>query len=161
MITQLSKGNGHGPYLHSAVSELFDIDNPTMDGGAPFVGFSETYRLNPSQWFSRIPSANIKETHDDFKIEMAVPGLTRKDISIEVDNKLITINIVKDKEEVKEGERYTRREYNYLNTSRSFLLSHLVETNNIVAKCENGILTLELPKIAEAKKSQKKKLTVL
>src|SRR5260221_14091379 len=108
MLTQVSKkGNGHGQFLHSTVSELFDVDYPGLDLSSPLTGFSEMPGLSSRPWISRVPSANIKETHDEFKIEMAIPGLNRNDISIEVDNKLLTINIVKDKEEVEEGARYT------------------------------------------------------
>src|SRR5690242_18833491 len=148
MLTQISTENEHGPFLHSEVSELFDFDSPVFDGGASFAGFSETLKMNPRQFFSRIPSANIKERQDEFRIEVAVPGFTKRDISIDIDSRLLTINIIKDKEDLNPGERFRRREYNYLNSSRTFLLSHLVDANSITAKCENCILILTLPKIA-------------
>ena len=160
MLSQIGKETERGPFLHSAVSELFDFDSPLVDQGA-FVGFSDdTFKMNPRQMFSRIPSTNVKETHDEFKIEVAVPGFAKQDIAIDVDSRLLTINIIKDKEDLRPGERFRRREYNYLNSSRTFLLTHVVDTNSISAKCENGLLILTLPKIAEARTFQKKKIEI-
>src|SRR6202008_3173174 len=62
-----------------------------------------------------IPSINITEDKENYKIEMAAPGLKKEDFNIDVEGNLLTISCEK-KSEIKEGndtDNYSRREYNY------------------------------------------------
>lgn len=109
---------------------------------------------------SRVPSANVVETPKEFKLELAVPGLERKDFNIEVDNHCLTISAEK-KEEKKETEGdFTRREYSYNSFSRSFTLPENVKENDIDAKYENGILEVRVPKAQETPAKGAKKIAV-
>ncbi len=102
-----------------------------------------------------IPSVNIKEDLSTFVIELAVPGLKKEDIAIEVDKDLLKISSKKtsEKENVEENEgvTYTRKEFNFTKFERSFTLPELVKTDEIQANYENGIVKITLPKVEEAK----------
>ena len=100
-----------------------------------------------------LPAVNIKEMPDSFLVEMAAPGMSKEDFHIELHNNLLTIKSEKKTEnEVEEGENYTRREFSYQSFQRSFNLNNkVVDDGNIMAKYENGILYITLPKKEEAK----------
>jgi HSP20 family protein len=108
---------------------------------------------NNSVTNTTIPSVNILESNDGFMVEMAAPGMTKKDFHIELDNEVLTISSSKDsKKEIKEGERYTRREFSYQSFTRTFQLSKsVVDDSKIKAKYEDGILRVLIPKREEAK----------
>ena len=95
---------------------------------------------------SSIPSVNIMENTKDFKIEMAAPGLQKKDFKVAVDNGLLTISTEKKEETKKETENYTCREFSYNSFTRSFRLPENCIPDKIDAKYENGILRLAIPK---------------
>jgi HSP20 family protein len=84
---------------------------------------------------------------------MAAPGMEKNDFKVELDGNLLTITSEKQNEnEVKEGERYSRREFSYQSFQRSFQLpKEVVDADKIEAKYENGVLRLLIPKKEEAK----------
>jgi HSP20 family protein len=95
---------------------------------------------------NRVPSVNITENEKEFKIEMAAPGLERKDFKVEVENGVLCISSEKEKESKEEKKNYTRREYSYNSFSRSFTLPDNSSPDKIDAKYENGVLNITLPK---------------
>lgn len=95
---------------------------------------------------SRIPSANITETDKEYKIELAVPGMERKDFKVAVENGVLYVSSEKDEEHTDEDKNYTRREYSYSGFKRSFSLPENCFEDKIIAKYENGILNMILPK---------------
>ena len=108
-----------------------------------------------------IPSVNIKETLDEFEVEMAAPGMAKDDFKIELNNNVLSISSEKESEnETKEGKNVTRREFSYQSFSRSFTLPAIVETDRISAKYENGILQVKIPKKEEAKPKPLKQIKV-
>ena len=92
------------------------------------------------------PSVNIVENTKDFKIELAAPGLEKKDFKIEVDKDVLTISVEKEKEKSEGKKNYTRKEYSYNAFSRSFNVPENSVPDKINAEYNNGILTLSLPK---------------
>ncbi len=100
-----------------------------------------------------IPSVNILEGNDGFTVEMAAPGMHKKDFEIHLDNETLTISSKKElKNEMKEGDRFTRQEFSYQSFQRSFHLpKSVVDESKIKAKYENGILRVLIPKREEAK----------
>lgn len=94
----------------------------------------------------RIPSVNITEDEKEFKIEMAAPGLERKDFKVEVKNGVLCISSEKEEESKEEKKNYTRREYSFNSFSRSFSLPDNSLPDKINAKYENGVLNITLPK---------------
>lgn len=100
-----------------------------------------------------LPAVNIKETTENFEVEMAAPGMQKKDFKIELDGHTLTISSEKqDGHEQKEGESFNRREFSYQSFYRTFHLpKNVVDADKINAKYENGILQLSIPKREEAK----------
>ena len=100
-----------------------------------------------------LPAVNIRETPDTFLVEMAAPGMEKKDFKIELDGSALTISSEKQNEsEEKEGENYSRKEFSYQSFYRTFNLpKEVVNADKIKAKYENGLLRLEIPKREEAK----------
>ena len=104
-----------------------------------------------SDFSMQSPSINIVESDNNFRIEVAAPGLEKENFEVKVENG--QLNIVANKEmqeEVKES-NYVRREFNYTAFTRSFQLPDSVNASEIDASYKNGVLTLQLPKLEEAK----------
>jgi len=100
-----------------------------------------------------MPAVNIRETPESFRVEMAAPGMNKKDFKIELDGHTLIISSEKqDQSEQKEGELYNRQEFSYQSFYRTFHLpKEVVDADRIIAKYENGLLQLEIPKREEAK----------
>lgn len=98
-----------------------------------------------------LPAVNVKETEDDYQVELAVPGLKKEDFKVEINEGVLTIAAERktDNEEKKEG--YTRREFSYTNFTRRFTLPETADEKNISASYNDGILAISLPKKEEAK----------
>ena len=110
-----------------------------------------------------LPAVNVRETNDDFMIEVAVPGMKREDFKVELDNNVLTISSSKEEnreEKGREGE-YTRREFSYQAFQRSFSLPEAkVEGGKISAKYTDGILYVTVPKREEAKIKPARQITI-
>jgi HSP20 family protein len=117
---------------------------------------------NPMGANTMLPAVNIKETEDNFEVEMAAPGFNKDDFKIELDGNILTISVEKEQEdEQKEGERYTRREFRYQTFSRSFQLpKDVVDEDKIEAKYENGVLRLVIPKKEQAKQKARRMINI-
>ncbi len=98
-----------------------------------------------------LPSVNIIEGKDDYKIEVAAPGLDKNDFSVSLDNNVLTISSEKEDKQEENNERYMRREFSYTSFKRSFSLPQSVDVNSIAATHNNGVLTITVPKREEAK----------
>ena len=108
---------------------------------------------NNSSTNTTIPLVNLKETGENFEVEMAAPGMNKDDFKVELDGNLLTITSEKNQEnESKDGERYSRREFSYQSFQRTFQLpKEVVDADKIEAKYENGVLRLVIPKNEKAK----------
>lgn len=108
---------------------------------------------NNSTTNTTIPAINVKETNDHYEVELAAPGMEKKDFKIELNSNLLTISSERqNKWEEKEDERYTRREFSYQSFQRTFQLpKDVVDEDKIEAKYENGLLHLTIPKKEHAK----------
>ncbi len=107
------------------------------------------------------PAVNVKETNDDYQIEVAAPGLDKKDFKVDLDNNVLTISSEKEhKDEQKDGDKYMRREFSYSSFSRSFSLPDAVDAENIKAKHKDGILLVVIPKREEARRKAPKQIDI-
>ena len=112
-------------------------------------------------WNSSMPAVNVKETEDQFELELAAPGLGKDDFNIQVDQDLLTISSEKEiKKEEKEDGRFTRREFSYSSFKRSFSLPETVASEKIEANYTDGILSVVIPKKEEAKPQPVRKITI-
>jgi len=109
-----------------------------------------------------VPAVNIKEKPDSFVVEMAAPGMEKKDFKIELDGSALTISSERQNEfEEKDGENYNRKEFSYQSFYRTFHLpKEVVKADKIEAKYENGLLRLEIPKREEAKQKPARLINV-
>ncbi|WP_025664340.1 Hsp20/alpha crystallin family protein [Aquimarina megaterium] len=104
-----------------------------------------------------LPAMNVKENKDNFEIELAVPGFSKKDIEVTMEDDVLHIWAQKSKEEIEEETEYTRREFSYNEFDRKLQLPTSVNQNEKVkAIYKNGVLTLNLLKKEEAKEQPKK-----
>ena len=108
-----------------------------------------------SDYSHSTPMVNIKETKDGYHLEVAAPGLSKENFSITMEKDLLTISGEKQTEQKQEGEKFTRKEFNYGSFQRSFSLPEEINQEAIDAKYENGILKIALPKKEESKKPAK------
>jgi HSP20 family protein len=117
---------------------------------------------NNSTTNTTIPLVNIKETNENFEVEMAAPGMNKEDFKVELDGNVLTITSEKrNEQEIKEGERYSKREFSYQSFQRSFQLpKEVVDADKIEAKYENGVLRLVVPKKEEAKPKPPKTIQI-
>jgi len=99
-----------------------------------------------------IPSANVVESKDDYKISLAVPGYKKNDFNIDIDGNFLTVSSHKEENKEEKDAKLTRMEYNYSSFSRTFTLPDEVSKDKIEAIYEEGVLKMTLPKKEEAKK---------
>lgn len=98
------------------------------------------------------PAINVIESEKEYKVEVAAPGMTKEDFNIRIDednNLVISMEKkVENKEEKKDG-RYLRREFSYSKFQQTMILPDNVDKEKIAAQVENGVLTIDLPKLSE------------
>jgi len=96
-----------------------------------------------------VPTVNIAESENDYKVEVAAPGMTKEDFDINLDNGVLTISGKKEDSKEQKEENYLRKEHSYTSFQRSFHVADLVETEKIEANYKDGILLVTLPKKEE------------
>ncbi len=97
------------------------------------------------------PAVDIIERQNDYTIKAELPGVKKEDVKITVQNGVLTIRGEKKQEEEKKGENYHRVERSYGSFQRSFTLPNSVSSEKIEASYDNGVLSVTLPKVEEAK----------
>lgn len=106
------------------------------------------------------PAVNVKEDDKQYTMEIAVPGLKKEFVRVDVNNDGELCVAIENKMEHKEENKkdhYLRREFNYSNYQQVYTLPEDVIKDNIAAKVDNGVLTITMPKATkdEAKKIQR------
>lgn len=130
-----------GGTVPSIMEDFFNV--------SPFIG-SSLLDFNGGFWdeqdFLLVPDANIIENGKDYQIELAVPGLERKDFKVEVKDDVLMVSAEKKEETKTEDKNYRSREFSYSSFYRSFNLPKNLVIDNIDAKYYNGVLKISLPK---------------
>jgi len=110
-----------------------------------------------------MPAVNIKETPENYEVEMASPGMKKEDFKLLLEGNNLTISSEKATEtEQNEAERYALREFSRRSFSRTFTLQKdVLDTENIQARYEDGVLHLLIPKKEQAKQKQPKLIQIL
>lgn len=114
--------------------KFFDLEKPVNNGN--------------------LPAVNVEETDKAFVIDVAAAGLDKKDFKVTVDEDVLTISSEKkmNVEEKKHG--FIRQEFNFNSFSRSFTLPENTDANKIKASHNNGVLSINIPKVeVEVKKA--------
>ena len=127
--------NNRNNWLDSAFNDLFDMD-----------------------WTPRhvttAPAVNVKESDTAFTMDIAAPGLKKEFCSVNINNEGNLVVKIENKAEHEEKSaeeekthHYLRREFSYANYEQTYTLPENVDKEHISAKVEDGILTIELPKL--------------
>lgn len=135
------KKNGGFPSLFSDFFGTSLIDRDFFDVGSD---------LFPSRLGINVPTANITENAKAYTLELAAPGLERKDFTVALDNHVLTVSAEKEEDKKDSTDEYSRREYSFNSFSRSFTLPDNVSEGGIDAKYENGVLRVSIPKEKES-----------
>ena len=108
-----------------------------------------------------IMKTDVKELEDGYEVMVDLPGFHKEDIRLELNDGTLTISAVKslDKEDESKG-NYIRRERVVGNMQRSFYVGKALTEEDIHAKYENGILTLDIPKKDARKVPEKKYISI-
>jgi len=155
-MTLLAKRRNGGliPSLRTNFSELFDFDrffdDPLLEANQVWNGV----RL------AKIPATNILEKENEFVVELAAPGMKKKDFHIDIDDNFLEIKVEKEDSSTIKDENYTRKEYDFTSFYRSFTLPENVNSEKIKAEYTDGILRIHLPMVAKSKKKPVKEITI-
>jgi HSP20 family protein len=103
---------------------------------------------------SWVPAVDVFEEADAIRIAAELPGVRPEDIKISLEGNVLTIHGTKQQEAEEKTERVHRYERTYGAFERSFTLPASVESKDIKANYDNGVLTVTLPKSEKAKPRQ-------
>ncbi|WP_378187132.1 Hsp20/alpha crystallin family protein [Aquimarina sp. W85] len=110
-----------------------------------------------------VPAVNVIENDDEFIVQLAAPGLKKENFAIELDNDTLTISSKRKEEKedsIDDKVKFTRKEFTYTEFKRSFNLPESINTGEISATYEDGILHAILPKREEAKVQPKRLIEI-
>ena len=100
------------------------------------------------------PAVDVYEDEHQVSLKIEVPGIDEKDINVQVENNTLTVHGERKIEKEEKEENYRRVERQYGSFTRTFTLPTTVDTENVAATYDKGVLKIALPKKAEAKPKQ-------
>jgi len=100
---------------------------------------------------SSMPAVNIREDEKNYLLELAVPGMEKKDLKIDINEDVLTISAENKNEAEEQKEGYKRKEFSYSSFCRSFYIPENADKEKIAANYKEGVLYVELPKQEEEK----------
>jgi HSP20 family protein len=120
---------------------------------SPFLSsiFDEDFFPVLTSRTSSMPAVNIKENEKNFILELAVPGMDKKDLKIDINEDVLAISSETKNEAEEETDGYKRKEFSYSSFCRSFYIPENINRGKIGASYKDGILNVELPKLEEEK----------
>src|SRR5579872_4023878 len=149
MANIIKKENAQPATFGTVVDQLFQQNlNRWFD--------DEHWGFNGLQNRSSIPM-NVRETDKNYEIELVAPGLDKKDFHLNFSDDMLTVSFEHKEENKQQGQddHWLRREYRAQSFTRSFRLDDTIDVDKAVAKYENGVLHLMLPKKEHAQKVSK------
>ncbi|CUS83436.1 Hsp20/alpha crystallin family protein [Candidatus Kryptobacter tengchongensis] len=135
--------------IRDLATEIFDLQreiNRMFDRF--FRGFEEEEELKMMKWSPRV---DISETDDEYIVRADVPGVSKDDIKITIKDNVLTISGEKKQEKETKNENFHRIERVYGSFTRTFTLPGAVKVDKVEARFKDGVLTIKLPKVEEAK----------
>lgn len=130
----------NSPYFNTVLESLFSD-----------VEAKNTFKEN-------LPAVNISESEENFKIDLAAPGLKREDFQINLKKDVLTVSVENKNEDDKDNKQCSRREFNFGSFSRSFNMPENADTEKIAASYLDGLLSITINKQDE--KSLQREITV-
>jgi HSP20 family protein len=143
--------------LRQEIDRLFDDFHP-LSWRFPFgraLRGSHTAASTGIGW-QIAPAVDVVERDKEYEITAELPGMDEKNIEVKVSNGMLTLKGEKTEEKEEKEKDYYLSERSYGSFQRSFTIPDVVDTNKIEASFAKGVLTVKLPKSAEAQKSEKK-----
>lgn len=116
--------------------------------------FNNNWNTSISDYSNSKPAVNVKEDDKSFTLQIAAPGINKNDFEISLENRVLSIEVVKkDEHDVND---FTSKEFDYNSFKRSFSIPKSIELLKINASYINGILKINLPKNKEDQLQPKK-----
>ena len=100
------------------------------------------------------PRTDLSETDDAFRIRLDVPGMTKDDIAINLQNNTLTVSGERSSERQKDSEEYVRVERAFGTFHRTFTLPDAVDPDRVEATYDEGVLTINVPKTEKSTRRQ-------
>lgn len=97
---------------------------------------------------------DIEEKGNEYVIEAELPGVTKEEINLELNDGRLTISIEREESEERQEKKYLHRERRYSSMSRSLYLGD-IKDEDISAKLKDGVLCIEVPKDEESEGTKK------
>lgn len=98
------------------------------------------------QEVATVPSVNIADENKAFDVSIALPGMDKKDVKIEIQNDCLIISSEKKYEKEEKNKNWMRREYGYASFQRIFQLPESADQDKVQAEMKNGVLTIKVAK---------------
>jgi HSP20 family protein len=151
-------------YTSFSPSVFFDRDEFLMPFSNLFDEFfNESFDFLGKDFFDKgsYPKVDVRDEETQIVIEAEIPGLTKEQVSVELDNGVLKIKGEKKIVDDKKSKTYVHKELKHSSFCRSFSVGNNVNIDNLTAKFENGILEIVLPKkVIEPKKEEVKKIDI-
>jgi HSP20 family protein len=129
-----------GLIRYTRPNNLFDWD-----------GVLDNFFSDTPVWNARTPAVDVRESEDEYLMEAELPGLTEKDIELNVEDNILTLSSKKEESKEEEKNGYLIRERCNSEFARTFVLPKDVDRDKIKAEFKNGLLVVRIPKKPEAK----------
>jgi len=109
---------------------------------------------------SSMPAVNIREDEKSYILDLAVPGMDKKDLKIDINEDVLTISSESKHETEENRDGYKRKEFSYSSFCRSFYIPENVNRDKIEANYKDGILTVGLPKQEEERSKISRQISI-
>lgn len=111
-----------------------------------FLGKTITDDTVHNEEVATVPSVNIADENKAFEVSVALPGLDKKDVKIEIQNDCLIISSEKKYEKEDKNKNWMRREYGYASFQRMFQLPESADQDKVQAEMKNGVLSIKVAK---------------
>lgn len=125
---------------------------------SPFISssfFDDDFFTVSGNGNKRLPAVNVKETDKSYILDLAIPGIDKNNLKIDMNEDILTISSESKNENEQENDGYMRKEFSFESFARGFYIPENVNKEKIAASYKDGILTVEMPKAEEKGKISK------
>lgn len=112
-----------------------------------FFGKNISNETSEGMEIGTVPSVNISDANKAFEVNVAVPGLDKKDVKLEVRDNCLIVSSEKQYENEEKNKNWIRREYGYASFQRMFQLPKEADPEKIQANMKNGVLSVKVGKL--------------
>ncbi len=126
--------------------------NPELRFPSVFNWMDDFFSDKTDEFWSNnanMPAVNVTENKKAFKVDVAAPGYKKDDFKIEVKDGYLNISANMKEEKEDKDDKFTRREWKYASFNRYFTLPENVNSDDIGAKYEDGVLKITIPKVVK------------